>query len=246
MDKSNSAATSGLGDSDDGSLSERIAEEIHRRILDGDIPLGSKLRQDAIASEFQVSRMPVREAFRALHGRGVIEILPRRGALVHGPTPRDIRENLEVRAELEGLGAELAAQRIDDAQLGRLRDALQQFETVGDLGSESSRVDEAADLWRRANEQFHTTLIEAADNSHLAASIQELRRRIPHNSTFAVLRGNTRLIKSNVAEHAAILEAVEARDVKKSRQLMKSHVLRTSEMVARRYERERSEADEEK
>ena len=87
MDKSNSAATSGLGDSDDGSLSERIAEEIHRRILDGDIPLGSKLRQDAIASEFQVSRMPVREAFRALHGRGVIEILPRRGALVHGPPP---------------------------------------------------------------------------------------------------------------------------------------------------------------
>ena len=82
---------------------------------------------------------------------------------MHGPTPRDIRENLEVRAELEGLGAELAAQRIDDAQLGRLRDALQQFETVGDLGSESSRVDEAADLWRRANEQFHTTLIEAAE-----------------------------------------------------------------------------------
>ncbi len=59
-----------LAASSEGALSEYLAEEIHRRILTGDIAVGSWLRQDTLAAEFKVSRTPVREAVRALGGAG--------------------------------------------------------------------------------------------------------------------------------------------------------------------------------
>lgn len=224
---------------DDGrSLSERVAEELHHRILTGAIPLGSKLRQDAVAAEFEVSRMPVREAFRALHGQGVLEILPRRGALVQGPTPRSVRDAHEVRAELEGFGAELASERIDDEQLTRLRAAAERFDHVCELAADEATAESAGEAWRDANEAFHSTLVEAADNRSLTASIQELRRRIPHNASFVTMQNNAQLLRRNAAEHRAIYEAVAEHDGKKARRLVQEHVKRSGEMLARRYERE--------
>lgn len=225
-------------DGDGRSLSERIAEELNHRILTGAIPLGSKLRQDAVAAEFEVSRMPVREAFRALHGQGVLEILPRRGALVQGPTPRSIRDTHEVRAELEGFGAELAAERIDDEQLAQLREAAARFDEVCELAADEATADQAGDAWRLANEAFHATLVEAADNHSLTTSIQELRRRIPHNASFVTMQNSAQLLRKNAAEHAAIYAAIEARDGKTARRLTQAHVKRSGEMLARRYERE--------
>jgi DNA-binding GntR family transcriptional regulator len=238
MPQTSEDASSGLTGEDDRSLSERVAEELHHRILTGVIPLGSRLRQDAVAAEFQVSRMPVREAFRALQGQGVLEILPRRGALVHGPTPRDIRDAHEVRAELEGMGAELAAERIDDRQLARLDEAAGRFAHVLELAADEATADQAADAWRAANEAFHTNLIEAADNLSLTTTIQELRRRIPHNASFVTMRNSMRLLEENAADHVAIYEAIAARDGKRARRLAHAHVKRSGDRLARRYERE--------
>jgi len=224
-------------DSDHG-MAQTIAEELQRRIFSGEIPVGSWLRQDSIAADFEVSRTPVREAFRALQGQGVLEFFPRRGVLVHGPTPRDIIENHEVRAELEGLAAALAAARVGDEQLQRLRDAATQFRVVVDLATDDAMVDEADALWRRTNDEFHSTILEAADNSQLAASIRELARRIPHNLTFATLRGSRRRLEANATEHADILQAIEANDERAAQRLMRSHVLRAGDRIARRYEQE--------
>lgn len=217
---------------DDHLLAEQIAEELLRRILAGEIPRGSKLRQDTVAAEFQVSRTPIREAFRALHGQGVLEIVPRRGAIVHGVTPRDILENNEVRAELEAFAAELAASRIDDAQLERLRDATERFAAI----AADAQGDDAAERWRDANGDFHTTIVAAAGNPHLTTSIKELRRQIPHNLAFVTLAGNTRLIRQNADEHAAIFKAIEEHDGKLARRLVRKHVLHAAERIARRYE----------
>jgi DNA-binding GntR family transcriptional regulator len=104
-------------------LVDRLAGAIQTRVLSGDVPVGTRLRQEALAEEFGVSRTPVREALRKLQSTGLVELLPNRGAVVRGPSAREIREAYEVRAELEGLAAELAAGRISDADLLRLREA---------------------------------------------------------------------------------------------------------------------------
>ena len=88
---------------DDAALVDRLASTIQARVLSGEIPTGSRLRQETLASEFGVSRTPVREALRKLQAGGLVQLEPNRGAVVRGPSAREVREAYEVRAELEGL-----------------------------------------------------------------------------------------------------------------------------------------------
>src|SRR3954447_1254032 len=84
---------------DGTALVDGLATDIHAAILAGEIPLGTWLRQEQLAEQFGVSRTPVREALRILQASGVVQQMPRRGALVKGPTPTEIREAYVVRAE---------------------------------------------------------------------------------------------------------------------------------------------------
>jgi DNA-binding GntR family transcriptional regulator len=116
------------GQGGDAQLVDHIVREIRDRVFVGTLPVGTWLRQEAIAAEFAVSRTPVREALRELQARGIVSLLPNRGALVRGPTLKEIREAYAVRAELEGLAARLAASRVSAADLDRLRQAEALFE----------------------------------------------------------------------------------------------------------------------
>ena len=107
--------------SDEGPLVDEIADRIRARIMSGEFAIGEPLRQAALAAEFEVSRTPVREALRQLQNGGLIEVLPNRGAVVRVPTPWEVRQAYEVRAELEGMAARRAATRISRAQLAELR-----------------------------------------------------------------------------------------------------------------------------
>src|ERR1051325_3012113 len=111
----------------DPALVDKLASDLQQRVLSGDIPSGTRLRQSALAAEFGVSRTPIREALRKLQAGGLVELQPHRGALVRGLSAREIRDAYEVRAELEALAAELAAVRIRHDQLDRLRRAQGQF-----------------------------------------------------------------------------------------------------------------------
>src|SRR5215471_11992317 len=108
-------------------LVDRLAAALRARVLSGDLPSGTRLRQEALAVEFGVSRTPVREALRQLQASGLVDLEPNRGARVRRLSPREIRDAYEVRAELEGLAAELAATRIRHSQLDRLRKAQAEF-----------------------------------------------------------------------------------------------------------------------
>ena len=138
------------------------------RVLSGEIVRGTRLPQEALAAEFGVSRTPVREALRKLQASGVVEVLPNRGAVVRGPSAREIRESYEVRTELEGLAAELATARMGDAPVLGLREAEELFRTsVGQLvaGPRRSGNDvpwDEHDAWVRANDRFHQAILEAA------------------------------------------------------------------------------------
>ena len=115
------------------------------------------------------SRTPVREALRQLQATGMLEIVPRRGAIVHGPSPRDIREAYVVRAELEGLAVQLAAELITDDELRQLREAAALFsEAVAHFTAPRGRSRELSDAdWPAANDLFHGVILRAAETSPL-------------------------------------------------------------------------------
>lgn len=218
------------------SISDRVADELQRRILNGAIPVGSWLRHNSIAEEFGVSRTPVREALRVLHARGIVTIVKNRGARVNGHSGRDVRELGQVRAAIEGLAAELAVERINDAQMAQMQRALDDFAEAIDryTGSpELSESDEANERWAKANSDFHGAIVAGSGNRQLMLSLEDIGRRLPLNSSYPAYAGNTRLLKQNLREHQRIAEAILAQDAEAARQAMVDHIKSASESLAR-------------
>ena len=228
---------------EDAALVDRLAATIQARVLSGEFASGSRLRQVSLATEFGVSRTPVREALRKLQAAGIVQLEPRRGARVRGPSAREVREAYEVRAELEGLAASLASGRIRDEELYRLRAAQELFHDSSErlrLWKEQSAVEppptRAHDEWIRGNDLFHLVILEAAGNNRLAAILADLHQSFPRDLTWIVLAESSHLLDENVAQHAAVLEAIEGRDAEDARRRMVDHVLSSGELVVRRFE----------
>jgi DNA-binding GntR family transcriptional regulator len=225
---------------DPSPLVDRLAGEIQARVLSGATPVGTRLRQEALADEFGVSRTPVREALRQLQATGLVELLPNRGAVVRGPSAREIREAYEIRAELEGLAAELAAERISDRDLRRLQEAQQLFQdAVKTLIARRARRREPwkdESLWVKANDLFHQAILDASGNARLADTIADLHRSFPRNLTWAALSQSSRLLEENVEQHEAILDAIGRRDPAEARRSMVEHVRSAGELVTLHFE----------
>lgn len=226
---------------DGHALVDHIAATLQTRVLRGDIPSGARLRQEMLAAEFDVSRTPVREALRKLQAAGIVELVPHRGAIVRGPTARDVREAYEVRAELEGFAAELAAAWIQEQQLKCLHEAEALFRGSIDSLLECrrsgiSRTPADIEGWARANDVFHQTILDAAGNARLRAALADLHASIPRDLTSIVLSESSRLLQENVEQHSTILKAIERHDPAEARRRMSAHVRHAGALVTMRFE----------
>jgi DNA-binding GntR family transcriptional regulator len=240
-------APSSNGDARDGgaadatALVDGLATQIHAAILAGEIPLGTWLRQEQLAEQFGVSRTPVREALRILQASGVVRQMPNRGALVHGPTPTEIREAYVVRAELEGLAAYLAAELASDDDRAALRAEHDRFvdAIAARLRQPLARDPAIDDPWIRANDRFHDTVIDCARNDRLKRTILDLRGSFPTQSDLRALLAEPSLIQENGNAHGRVLDAIVRRDPAGARAWMIDHVRRSGEITAGWFERDR-------
>jgi DNA-binding GntR family transcriptional regulator len=229
---------------DPRALVDELAARIQARILNGEVAVGARLRQETLAAEFGVSRTPVREALRKLQASGILEVEPHRGAVVRAPNARDIRDAYEVRAELEGAAAEFAATRMRDDQLVALHDAQQLFQNFIAFVIASTRARDGGEAdgdWVRANDDFHLVILQGAGNTRLLTVVQDLHRTFPRSLTWAALRANSALLEQNVEEHNEIVDALDCRDPGAARRRMVAHVLHAGELVARHFEQSRFE-----
>jgi DNA-binding GntR family transcriptional regulator len=215
---------------DEGPLVDEIASRIRARIMSGEFAIGEPLRQAALAAEFEVSRTPVREALRQLQNGGLIEVVPNRGAVVRVPAPWEVRQAYEVRAELEGMAARRAAERISRAQLAELRRHNEILREALDSGA-------ATPATSAANDCFHTIITEAADNLWLSRMVTQINESFPRNVSSLVLADDERHRAENVRQHDAIIAALEAGDPESTRDVMHAHILSSSEHVTAWYER---------
>ncbi len=213
-------------------LSDRIAAELTKQVSSGELPLGSWLRQSKIAEEFGTSRTPVREAIQSLSATGVVELIPNRGARIRVPSAGEIEDGYRVRAELEGLAAELAATFATQLQIDQLIAAEELFEAaVTEVSDADTSVEVGRQRWTQANDEFHEIILAAARNQTLVSALAWIHNQLPRNLTWNELGRDVRLMRSNVAQHRAIREAIEAGDGRAARQAMIRHVLRSGELV---------------
>lgn len=107
-----------------------VEEAIRTQILKGELKTGQPLRQDALAKEFNVSRIPVREALVQLEAQGLVSFEPHKGATVTELSPDKIDELFELRAVVECHILERAIQNMTDEDLERAREVRERFEAV--------------------------------------------------------------------------------------------------------------------
>ncbi|MBT0773596.1 GntR family transcriptional regulator [Kineosporia sp. J2-2] len=218
-------------------LVDDVAARIRERIMSGEIPIGAQLRQAELASDFGVSRTPIREALRQLQSGGLIEVLPNRGAVVRVPAPWEVREAYEVRAELESLAATRAVSRITQAELEELRQANQ---SMYDHSSALSRGENPASADRPANDVFHTLILTIAANARLAKAVNDINETFPRNVSSALIVNDARQREENHREHERIIAAMVAGDTETAGREMREHVLKAGEHLAHWYERRSS------
>src|SRR5277367_1384442 len=110
------------------SLAAAVVERLRDKILHGELREGEQLRQDAIAAEFQISRIPVREALSHLAAEGLITIVANRGAVVSALSPQEISELFETRAVLESYMLRLAIPNFKEEDFHAAEEILRQYE----------------------------------------------------------------------------------------------------------------------
>jgi DNA-binding GntR family transcriptional regulator len=189
-----------------------VTDTLRERILNGHYAQGDRLVENKLSTELGVSRIPVREALRALSAEGLVRIEPRRGASVAKLSPNIANEMVEVRATLEGLNAKLAAQRRDPALLAEIKKVLEKGAEAAASG-QSERFSEL-------NSHFHEMLGNIAANSVLQDIMRSLRERT--NLLFAP--SNVIRAQQNWEEHSQILQAVIAGDADLASLLAMRHV----------------------
>ncbi|MCF8038220.1 MAG: GntR family transcriptional regulator [Desulfohalobiaceae bacterium] len=148
-------------------LAEKITNILTKAVLEGEIKSGEQLVELEYQKLFNISRSPIREAFRKLEKMGMVEIIPRKGTFVKSLSQRDIEENFPVRATLEGLAAKMAYQNRDEYFLNDLEQKLLDMEAAAEK-HDSMR------FWKE-HSVFHEFFIEKSENKILRDVLFNLR-----------------------------------------------------------------------
>ena len=204
------------------SLTSAVADKLREQIIRGEITEGTQLRQDAIATQYKVSRIPVREALRQLDAEGMITIIPNRGAVVPALSPADIEELFNIRALLEPEVLKRSIPQLREEDLSHAEAILHKF--VDELKRE-----EHLSAWGRLNWQFHSTLYSRANQPRFLSIIRNVNNsgerytRLQLYLTHGIKRANE--------EHHQLLELCRAREARGAAKLLREHILHAGQSL---------------
>ncbi len=193
---------------------DTLRDSLEQMILTGALANGERLEEVRLATQFEVSRTPIREAFQMLAASGLVELIPNRGAFVRQPEFVEMIEMFEVMAELESLCARLAARRINETLLSGIRAAAAACEHALSHGG--------SDDYYQENETFHFLIYQASGNTFLASEAARLQKRLkPFRRMQLRVRGR---MAQSMQEHRDILAAIEAGDEERAAKALRGHV----------------------
>lgn len=215
------------------SLTSAVADKLRDQIIRGEIAEGALLRQDAIATQYRVSRIPVREALRQLDAEGLIAIMPNRGAVVPALSPDDVEELFLIRALLEPEVLKLSIPRLTEDDFSEAASILRNY--VSEL-----RRDDHVSSWGRLNWQFHSVLYSRANQPRFLAIIRNVNNsgerytRLQLYLTHGMKRANE--------EHHQILELCRQRDTAAACKLLRQHIEHAGDSLKQALQQKRTAA----
>lgn len=197
--------------------SSKAYDELRRGILEGRWEVGERLSTYRLSEELGMSRTPVIEALKRLEADGLIEIVPQVGCRILPGRTEDVEEAQLMRTALEGLAAEVAAERISDEQLTEL----------DDLAEACARAIERQDVeaYEEHNLALHRAIVRASGLTRLEGMLDGIltlqRFRMPVDQVLPVT------MPGADAEHREVIEALRRHDGAEARAAMERHMRRT-------------------
>lgn len=195
-------------------VSAAVSDDLRQRILNGEIAPGTQLRQDAIADEFGISRIPVREALLQLEAGGLIKIIPHRGAVVLSLSVEEVEDIFQLRAQLEPPLLVLSARHFTEENYRQLRSLTEDYGATLQAGH--------VEFWGELNQRFHLDLLRHAGRPRsldiVSTLLQDCDRltRLQLSASGDVARADQ--------EHTRILDLCEAGDVAGAAELLRDHI----------------------
>lgn len=202
-------------------------DQIRTAIVEGRYSPGTRLVEQRIAEEFDLSRTPVREALRTLEAEGLVRIEPHRGATVRSLSVAEVVDLYDLRARLEGYAAELAAQRRDDDDLAAIDRGIEAFAAATDV-RRADPLDRARAL-DSANKVIHGAVVAAARHRQLG---QLLTRTVDVSLVFLAFRTfSAEQTRQSHEFHQLIRSAIAAREPARAAALMAEHILQGRDVL---------------
>ncbi|MEV4951277.1 GntR family transcriptional regulator [Paenarthrobacter nitroguajacolicus] len=199
-----------------GAASQRIADELSRRILDGHLAPGTRIRQEQIAEEFGVSRLPIREALRILESHGLVTLVASSGAWVSSMNLAECQETYLIRERIEPLALGQAIGNVSDATINRLSQLAEEMENC-------TVVEDFVELDR----EFHLLSFRDAGMPTLLEMVERLWNTTQHyRRAYVQLIGSEGLEDTNL-EHRLLLAAIRRADNRSGEELLAMHVRKT-------------------
>jgi len=197
------------------------ADELRRRILEGDYPAGMQLRQAVLAEELGISRIPFREALILLEAEGLVQLEAHKGAVVAGFSPEEVEELFEFRALLEPALLEKSAPHLTDADYAELDAILREY-------SDELRTHNPG-RWGALNTELHSLLYRRAQSPRMLATADQLLKSTDRFTRMQLYYTDGRARAEK--EHLEIVTECRAGNVKKAAKLLRQHILTAGEAL---------------
>ena len=203
-------------------ISSAVMEALRERILDGSFESGMQLRQDALAEEFGVSRIPVREALMQLEAEGLVKILPHRGAVVSELSLDEINELFELRSLLEPRLLRLSAPKLREEDFEALDSILAEFEAEGMAGH--------ARRWGPLNNALHMRLYAHAERPRSLALVSNLLQECDRHTRLQLSLSGS--MERAQAEHRLLVKLCAAGRIGEAVSLLSEHIAHAASSLA--------------
>ena len=199
------------------SITDLVHEYLEKQIFSGELKPGNQIKEEQISQALDISRPPIREAFKLLEATGLIKRKPRRGVFVAETTYQDVWEIYSLKAELYCFSIKLTFNKVTRSHIRQMKNLLKQMKSCVNTANPDIR------LYQDLNTAFHDVHTDAAGHLRLKQILQMLHKQIRYFS-FHNLSSTPYLAKS-YKYHCLIFEAFKNNDMKTAIETSREHVL---------------------
>ena len=194
-------------------LSQKVYRIIKRDIIQGKLVSNTRLFEEKIAAQMNISRTPVREALRLLSAEGFVKLIPNIGIVVNQISPQDLLDILNIRLQLETYAIGLVTQKITEKDIDNLKKIIQQMEEAVSTNNTL--------FFNNLNSEFHKKIINISENKKLIEICDNLHQQSEHWIKSIVVQ--ERLTQS-LQEHIEIYNSFKEKNVDRAKNSMEIHI----------------------